>query len=457
MSDTDKPVNPPQPPGDGPRRSLRDRARPGNAGSKVPSLEKEDLTYGFGTKSDLFDAELERDMDRDIADALGGADMKELFGEGPRKRKEPGQPDPGPRKGRVMSIRGKDVFIDTGGRIQGLMAVVQFDEPPKVGDEVEFHIEGYDRDGLLILSREGAAVVADWSSVAVGMLVEAKVLESNKGGLAVDVNGIRGFMPISQIELFRIEDLTPYVNQKILCMVTEVDREDRNLVVSRRALLDKEREELREKLWGTIEEGQIHDGIVRSIKPFGAFVDIGGADGLLPIGEMSWTRIKDPSEVVQPGQKVRVVVLRLDRETRKLTLGLRQLTNSPWDDAVANYPPGAIVKGKVTRLMDFGAFVEVEPGIEGLVHVSELAPQRVNRVTDVVKVDQDVNVKVLNVDVANRRMALSIKQALSAPEPVADEEDEDDTPPQQLRKFTTPLRGGVGNKPIEIPKPEPEA
>ena len=453
MSDTDKPTNEPGRPG-----SPRERVpRPGG---KVPSLEKADMSYGFGSKPGLFDADLEREMERDLQEALGGADMKQLYGEAPRRKPPAGQPEPdqGPRKGKVMSIRGKDVFIDTGGRIQGVMAAMQFGgDLPKVGDVIEFHIEGYDPDGLLILSRKGSAVQADWSTVAPGMVVEARIMESNKGGLAVEVNGIRGFMPISQIELFRVEDLTPYVNQKMLCMVAEVDREDRNLVVSRRALLERDRQEQSEKLWGEIAEGQVREGIVRSVKPFGAFVDIGGADGLLPIGEMSWSRIKDPAEVVQPGQKVRVVILRLDPETRKLTLGLRQLTTSPWDQASMNYPPGAIVKGKVTRLMDFGAFVEIEPGVEGLVHVSELAPQRVNRVTDVVKAEQEVTVKVLNVDVANRRMGLSIKQAVNAPEPVVEEEDDDEgTPAPPPKKYTGPLRGGVGGKLIELPKP-PEA
>lgn len=428
---------------------------------KVPSLEREDMTYGFGTKPAAFDADLEAQLERELNEAMGGSGMKELFGEQPKRIKAT-QPPPGPRKGRVISVRGKDVFVDVGGRIQGVMALQQFgDAPPKPGDEIEVHIEGYDPDGLLILTRQGAAVEADWSSVAPGMIVEARVLEQNKGGLSVDVNGIRGFMPISQIELFRIEDLAPYVGQKLKCLVAEVDREERNLVLSRRALLDQERAASREQLWAELGEGQVREGVVRSIKPFGAFVDLGGADALLPVGEMSWQRIKDPSEVVSPGQRVRVVVLRLDPEARKLTVGLRQLTSSPWDEASTNYAPGSVVKGKVTRVMDFGAFVELEPGIEGLVHVSELAPQRVNRVTDVVKVDQDVNVKVLSVDVQNRRMSLSIKQALKAPEPVAEEpaEAEEAVPPPKLRKFTTPLRGGTGGggNLIDLPKPGGEA
>lgn len=450
MSEPEKPTPEPTPQQPNLRaRFGKDRPKP--TGSKVPSLEKEDLSYGFGTKPSDFDA----DVERELADALGGADMAELVGAG-RQRPAPAQAPPAERKGRVMSVRGKDVFVDVGGRIQGVIAIMQFgDAPPKPGDLIDIHIEGYDPDGLLVLSRKGSAVQADWSSVSVGMIVEARVLEANKGGLSVDVNGIRGFMPISQIEMFRIEDLAPYVGQKIRCMVAEVDREDRNLVVSRRALFEQEREENREKLWAEIAEGQVREGIVRSVKPFGAFVDLGGADGLLPVGEMSWQRIKDPEEVVKPGQKVKVVVLRLDREARKLTLGLRQLTSSPWDDVTANYPHGAVVKGKVTRLMDFGAFVELEPGVEGLVHVSELANQRVNRVTDVVKVDQDVNVKVLNIDVANRRIGLSIKQALAAPEPVAEEvEEEDTTPVAPLKPLTKPLRGGVGSKWVQLPKPE---
>jgi ribosomal protein S1 len=452
MSDQEKP-NPRE------RFNKREGDRPDRpAAGKVPSLEREDMTYGFGAKGAAFDADIEAQLERELNDAMGGAEMKELFGEQP-KRIKAAAPPPGPRKGKVMSIRGKDVFVDVGGRIQGVIAVQQFgDAPPKVGDEVEVHIEGYDPDGLLILNREGSAVSADWSTVSVGMIVEARVLEQNKGGLTVDVNGIRAFMPISQIEMFRVEDLAPYIGQKLKCIVTEVDREDRNLLVSRRDLFEKERAENAEKLWVEIGEGQVREGVVRSVKPFGAFVDLGGADALLPVGEMSWQRINDPSEVVSPGQRVRVVVLRIDRDTRKMTVGLRQLTSSPWDEANSNYPPGSVVKGKVTRLMDFGAFVELEPGVEGLVHVSELAPQRVNRVTDVVKVDQDVNVKVLSVDVQNRRMALSIKQALMAPDPVEEPaEDEAPAAPPKLRKFTTPLRGGVGGKLIELPKPGGEA
>jgi small subunit ribosomal protein S1 len=321
----------------------------------------------------------------------------------------------------------------------------------KVGDKVEFQIEGYDpANGLLLLTRQGAAVEADWSTVAVGQTVEARVTDVNKGGLSVDVNGIRGFLPISQIDLYRVENAEQFVNQKLLCMVAEVNPEDRNLVVSRRALLERERQEQAEKVWAELAEGQIRKGTVRSVKPFGAFVDIGGVDGLIPIGELSWKRIQDAGEVVQLGQQVEVAVVRVDREKRKVSLSLRQLVASPYEQIAVNYPPRTLVQGKVTRIAEFGAFVELEPGVEGLIHVSELAPNRVFKVSNVVKEGQDVEVMVLSVDAEKRRIALSLKQVAQAkappPAPVAPEpeEEEPEVPAKPVRPRTTPLRGGTG-------------
>jgi small subunit ribosomal protein S1 len=228
------------------------------------------------------------------------------------------------------------------------------------------------------------------------------------------------------------------------CLVSEVNPEERNLVVSRRDLLEKEREEARAKLWEELAEGQIREGTVRSVRDFGAFVDLGGVDGLLHISEMSWSRVQDASQVVQPGQPVKVVVLKVDRERRKISLGLRQLTPSPWDSVDANYPLNSVVTGKVTRLMEFGAFVELEPGVEGLVHISELAPQRVRRVADIVQGGQEVRVMVLAVDRNQRRISLSLKAAMpeESDEPVEEEEEIAVKPP---RPRTTPLRGGLGD------------
>jgi small subunit ribosomal protein S1 len=279
------------------------------------------------------------------------------------------------------------------------------------------------------------------------MIVEARVTATNKGGLSVDVNGIRGFMPISQIDLYRVENAEQFVNQRLRCLVTEVKPDEHNLVVSRRALLEKEREENREKLWQELAEGQVREGIVRSVREFGAFVDLGGADGLLHISEMSWTRVQDPNSVVQPGQRVKVILLKVDRDKRKISLGLKQLQASPWEQAAANYPLNAVVKGKVKRTMDFGAFVELEPGIEGLIHISELAHQRVRRVMDIVQPGQEVEVMVLRVDPAQRKISLSLKAAKPKEEPQAAEEEEEEvveTKPPRPR--TTPLRGGIGDQ-----------
>jgi small subunit ribosomal protein S1 len=414
-----------------------------------PSLEKEQ-TYGFGKKIDAFDAEMERELE----EALTGFTGKDLLAED--KAHKRGQPSEPMKKGKVYRVHGPNVFIELpGGRTQGVLPLEMFPEgAPAPGTEVEVSIEGVDPDGLLRLSRKGAAVTADWSTVAVGQTVEARVTATNKGGLSVEVNGIRGFMPISQIDLYRVEDAAPFVNQRLLCLVTEVDPVERNLIVSRRALLEKEREENREKIWNQLAEGQVRDGIVRSVRDFGAFVDLGGVDGLVHVSEMSWTRVKNAADVVQPGQKVKVVVLKIDHEKRKVGLGMKQLEASPWDSVSMNYPPGTTVKGKVTRTMEFGAFVELEPGIEGLIHISELAPQRVFRVTDVVKPGQEVEVKILTVDPQQRRISLSLKAALAAktPEPAAEEEEETiPEPVKPVRPRTTPLRGGTGSGPVFPP------
>jgi small subunit ribosomal protein S1 len=391
--------------------------------------------------------DLDAQIEREFQEMMGGVSDQELYGQPARPTRTAPGAEPPRKKAKVVAVRGQDVFLDVpGGRAPGVLPLIQFmDGAPAPGTEVEVDIEGYDEaNGLLLLSRKGAAVHADWSSVAEGMIVEARVTATNKGGLSVDVNGIRGFMPISQIDLYRVDNPEQFVNQKLRCLVAEVNIEERNLVVSRRALQEKEREEAREKLWQELAEGQTREGIVRSVKDFGAFVDLGGVDGLLHVSEMSWARVDKAEQVVQPGQKVKVLVLKIDPERRKVSLGLKQLQPSPWDTIELNYPEGTTTKGKVTRLMDFGAFVELEPGIEGLVHISELAPQRVRRVGDIVQVGQEVQVMVLAIDRNQRRISLSLKAALPKPEEAA-EEPEDELPAKPPRPRTTPLRGGLGS------------
>lgn len=388
-------------------------------------------------------ATLDAEVERELEAAMAGMDDKALYGE--RQQHRPRGPAEPKKPGRVVAVHGDDVFVDVGGRSQGVLSVSQFPEgKPAVGAEVEVTIEGYDSaNGLLLVTRKGSAVHADWASVAEGMIVEGRVTGTNKGGLEVDVNGIRAFMPISHIDLFRVEDAKPYVNQRLRCLVTDVNPAEKNLVLSRRALLEKEREEAREKLWQELAEGQIRTGIVRSVKDFGAFLDLGGVDGLLHVSEMSWSRVEDATNLVQPGHQLQVVVLKIDRDRRKVSLGLKQLLPSPWDDIETKYPAHAMVTGKVTRLADFGAFVELQPGIEGLIHISELSTRRIRKPSEVVQVGQQVQVLVLKVEPSQRRMSLSLKAALPEPEPEAEE-----TAAEEARKAPpprkTPLRGGLG-------------
>ncbi len=400
------------------------------------------------------------DLDSELEAAMGGLSDTDLYGDLSKPQKKSAEQAAGRKKGKVIQVHGPDVFVSIpGGRSDGVLPILQFpDGPPEVGTEVEVDIEGYDpQSGLLVLTRKGAVQQADWSSVSVGMIVEARVTATNKGGLSVDVNGIRGFMPISQIDLYRVENAEQYVNQRLRCLVTEVNPEERNLVVSARALMEKEREEKRDQLWRELAEGQVRTGVVRSVRDFGAFVDLGGADGLLHVSEMSWSRVSDPNSVVQVGQSVKVVVLKVDREHRKLSLGLKQLQASPWDNIDQRYPIGTVAKGKVTKLMEFGAFVELEPGVEGLVHISELAPQRVRRVADIVKPDQEVQVAVLRIDPAARKMSLSLKAALAKPAEEEPEEEAAEAVEVKPRPRRTDLRGGIGESKVEFEAGEAEA
>lgn len=398
------------------------------------------------------------DLEAELEAALEGFDSSKYELDTPRTRAEDrkhvpksdrGQEGrPGRREGKVISVRGKSVFIDLGAKSEGVVPVEQFEgKLPNPGDMIEVTVDRFDTDeGILLLSLKGAAVDATWENLRKGLIVEARVTKTNKGGLDVEVGGIRGFLPIGQIDINRVEDASEYVNQKLRVIVTEANQRERNLVVSRRELIEQERAEQREKTWAELQEGQVRDGVIRSVKPYGAFVDIGGVDGLLPVSEMSWSRVADAASFVKPGQEVQVKVLKIDRENRKLSLGLKQLTPSPWDLVEDKYERGMTVKGKVTRLMDFGAFVELEPGVEGLVHVSELSPNRVRRVSDIVKPDQEVEVRILKIEPEVKKIALSLRPLPTAVKEEPEEEEEDDTPPPPKPERKVPLKGGLGDR-----------
>ena len=449
----------PFPGGGGSKKPFPRGDRPRNTGDAPPNLDRRE----FGAMKPN-NRELDKAIEDELNAALGNFSADTALGE-PKDPPPsaaggfaPQPPRTGRKQGRVAGIHGKDVFVDVpGGRGQGVIPLEQFEgQPPNVGDLIEFAIERYDSaNGLLMLTRDGAAVyVADWSSVAYGMVVEAKVtdLNKNKTGMMVEVNGIKGFMPISQADMYRVEDPQQFVGQRIKVMVVEVNPEERNLLVSRRALMERERQEKAEAFWKTVAEGQIKKGIVRSIKPFGVFVDLGGADGLLPIGEISWQRVDNLESLYKVGDTVEVLIRKVDFEARKINLSARALTTSPWDTFAERVKAGSRVTGKVTRIMDFGAFVELEPGVEGLIHVSELSTQRVRRVRDVVEEGQTVEVEVLSTDIPNRRMSLSLKtikqaqeEAETAAEQAEREADEAAAKERMANRPANPnLRGGIG-------------
>jgi len=390
------------------------------------------------------------DLEEEFQAALGDAPVDELLSGGESAGREMLEPD-ARHTGRVVAVQRDDVFLELGGREQGCLPLAQLDQPPAVGDELEVVVGRFNaEDGLYEVRMPEAAVdVDDWADIEEGMVVEARVTGHNTGGLECQVNQLRGFIPISQVALYRVEDLAEFVDQKFPCLVTEANPRRRNLVLSRRAVLEREREEARQRLWDSLAPGQIHEGVVRKLMDFGAFVDLGGVDGLLHVSELSWGRVNHPSEVLSEGQTIRVKIEKIDRESRRIGLAYREMLENPWETAAKKFPEGGVFEGTVTKLMDFGAFVEMEPGVEGLVHISELSHKRVWRPADVVKEGDRVEVLVLSVDPEAQRMGLSMKQ-LQQPEPEKGkrpESDEPGPPPEPAKKRpqrTEPLQGGLG-------------
>jgi small subunit ribosomal protein S1 len=420
---------------------------------KPPRAPKPDVIRKMPTLNRRISAS-DEEIEAELASALGDMEQDALYAaDSSAKAAQSGGGLT--KRGKVISVHGDDVFVDIGGRSQGVVSLDSFNGAPKVGDEIDVIVKGFDSaNGVMLLALPGSAEAhVDWNSVARGMIVEARVTATNKGGLSVEVNGIRGFLPISQLELFRVDDTAPYVNQRLRCLVAEVDPQEKNLVLSRRALLEQERAEAKEKLWEELAEGQRRTAIVGNIKDFGAFVDLGGSDALLPIGEIAWGKTEDVSKVLTPGQRIEVKVIRLDKERRKVTVSLRECLASPWDEVGDKYPVGTIINGKVTRIMEFGAFVELEPGVEGLLHISELASKRVFRVTDVVKEGQTVEVKVTKYDPETKRLSLSLKAvqkeredaaqaAADADQAKADSEAPPEPPAKPIHRRTD-LKGGL--------------
>ncbi len=366
-------------------------------------------------------ARLSPELQQEVDAALSQVNMEELLaGAPPVQQLEEGAPV----KAKVLSVREDIVLVDLDRQHQGAISIKQFETLPEPGTVVDAVVSRFVADeGIYELQIVGAAVdVAGWDELAEGMTVEAVVTGHNKGGLECEVHKLRGFIPASQVALYHVENLEEMVGQRFACVVTEVKPEHRNLVLSRRAVLERERTAAKQKLLEELQVGQLREGIVRRLQPFGAFVDLGGVDGLLHVSQLSWDRIGHPREVLQEGQKIQVKISKIHPETGKIGLAYRDTWENPWNKVADKYKPKSTVTGTITRLTDFGAFVKLEPGVEGLIHVSEIAHQRVWRPSDVLSEGQEVEVMVLAVDPDQQRISLSLKALQARPQKQEDQD-----------------------------------
>jgi small subunit ribosomal protein S1 len=319
-------------------------------------------------------------------------------------------------KGRIIEKRAREVIVDIGYKSEGGVDLDEFDTPEalNVGDEVEVLLERLEDDqGIVILSRQKAAQKQNWDKVVrifnEGGTIEGKVKKVVKGGLMLNV-GVEAFLPASQIDIIPPRNLRDYEDKSLECRIVKLNEERKNVVLSRRELIEEERTAKRSKLLGTIEKGSLVKGTVKNLTDFGAFIDLDGLDGLLHITDMSWGRLSHPSEMLKIGQEIEVTVLEIDREKERVSLGLKQASDNPWEKIAEKYPVGLKVKGKVTSLVPYGSFVELEPGIEGLVHVSELSwTKRIARPSDVLSIGQEIEAQVIEVSKEDQKLSLSVR------------------------------------------------
>jgi small subunit ribosomal protein S1 len=329
-------------------------------------------------------------------------------------------------KGRITAIEKDQAIIDVGLKVEGRVPLKEFgvrtkDGSLKVGDEVEVFVERVENAmGEAMLSREKARREESWTKLEkkfeAGERVEGVIFNQVKGGFTVDLDGAVAFLPRSQVDIRPIRDVTPLMNNPQPFQILKMDRRRGNIVVSRRTILEESRAEQRSEIVQNLEEGQVVEGVVKNVTDYGAFVDLGGIDGLLHVTDMAWRRVNHPSEILSIGQTVKVQIIRVNQETHRISLGMKQLESDPWAAIGAKYPIGARVKGRVTNITDYGAFVELEPGIEGLIHVSEMSWTKKNvHPGKIVSTSQEVEVMVLEVDPAKRRISLGLKQTLENP------------------------------------------
>jgi len=332
-------------------------------------------------------------------------------------------------EGKIVEINEEFVVVDVGFKSEGAIPKNEWEEgeePPQVGQLIKVLIEEVEDQNvfeearnMIVLSKRKAEKIIQWenmmASVQEGQVVTGTVTRKIKGGLLVDI-GVNVFLPASQVDIRRPNDIGDYIGRVVQCEVLKIDEARRNIVVSRRSLIEKQREEDREHLMAELEVGQIRKGVVKNIADFGAFVDLGGIDGLLHITDMSWERIGHPTEMVGIDQEIEVKILQIDREKQKIALGLKQKQNNPWTNIADKYPVGTTVPGEVVNVMSYGAFVKLEPGIEGLVHISEMSwTRRINHPSEMVQIGDKIDVKILGVDAQGQQLSLGIKQTQANP------------------------------------------
>jgi len=338
-------------------------------------------------------------------------------------------------KGRVVKIEKDEVLVDIGFKSEGVIPVSELsirsnikpEEVLSIDDVIEIVVlQKEDQDGRCILSKKRAEVEQNFNRIEKifeeNSTIEGEIIECVKGGLIVDI-GLRGFLPASLIDVRKSRELESYIGEKCTCRIIEVDRNRNNVVLSRKAIIEDERREKRKEILDNMDVGQVRKGVITSIADFGAFVDVDGVDGLVHISELSWNHVKHPSEVVEINQEVDVEILDIDREKQRLSLGLKQTQKDPWMEKIKKYSSKDVVDGKVTRIVKFGLFVQIEDGLEGLVHISELDEQPVRRPSDIAKIGDEVKVRIIDIDFDKRRMAFSIKQ-VENPEAEAEEKAE---------------------------------
>jgi small subunit ribosomal protein S1 len=334
--------------------------------------------------------------------------------------------------GKVVRIDKDEVLVDIGYKSEGVIPSNELSirksvdpaEEVEIGEEIDaLVLTREDQEGRLILSKKRARFEKAWRRIEAaaesGEPVEGSVIEVVKGGLILDL-GVRGFLPASLVDIRRVHNLEEFTGQTLECKVIELNRSRNNVVLSRRAVLEEERKEVREQILGNLAPGQVVEGKISNIVDFGAFVDLDGIDGLIHISELSWSHVNHPSEVVAIGDTVRIKVLDIDRDRQRISLGLKQTQEDPWQRVISTHRPGNVLEGTVTKVVAFGAFVEILPGVEGLVHISELADRHVENPSEVVEPGAKLNVKILEIDEERRRLSLSIKQVEDQNMPMSD-------------------------------------